>query len=63
MSAATQFAQLTFNELLGAGKVEESQREAFYLGVASGIGWANESIGRRFVTTSQLTDNLKELQS
>ena len=63
MSAATQFAQLTFDKLLAAGKVEESQREAFYLGAAAGIGWARERLGQRFVTTSQLTDSRKELQS
>lgn len=54
MSAATQFAQLTFDRLLAEGKVKESQREAFYLGVASGIGWSNERLDRHFVTTRQL---------
>lgn len=53
-SPGLQFAKLTFDKLLARGKVNESDREGFYLGVATGIGWANDRLSRRFVTVQQL---------
>lgn len=49
-----QFAELTFDRLLGEGKVSEDQRTTFYLGVAAGLGVASERLSRRFPASLKL---------
>lgn len=53
-----EFARLSFDELFAKGRVSESQRNAYYLGVAAGIGLANERLSPHSTAAKQLKSQL-----